>query len=356
MESMVCPFRSGWSHFLPPFPPLLPLTDGLNAYFLKNLDDVSTSLSNLDIAGTNETSLIAGAHTPHSPGQRGYAPTTTFLSLPWLVKWHVYTHLPSRDCIALSRTCRQMYSFNTLAYTHLQFLPPNSLFSLARSIYQLSEVLACSPHYAEAVRTIRIVGWDTVDIPEGCAHEAVYRALDDGVAALLEKSPHVYSFTLDLEQTKLINYLPKTFTTLILVRTIRDLRLASFLVPSYTVENNPLLVPVPNETPPAYRRVCLSVCSGEWLPILMHDPRNLRWLAFSVLDTDKAPQPGNTNWAMTLRQVAEAATELETLALNDGGHFDVEEIGQILQFGFVRESIDVVLSFHQLIMARTTTK
>lgn len=318
---------------------------------MQNVDDVSTSLSNLDIATTNENSPIADAHPPNSPKQRRHAPTTTFLSLPWSVKWHVYTHLPSRDCIALSRTCRQMYSFNTFAYTHLQFLPPNSLFSLARSIYRLSEVLACSRHYADAVRTVRIIGWNTVDIPEGCTHEAVYRALDDGIAALLEKSPHVYSFILDLNQSKAINYFPKTFTALTLVRTIRNLRLATFLVPSYTAENNPLLAPVPNETPPAYQRVCLSVCSGEWLPILMHDPRNLRWFAFNVLDTDKAPQPGDTNWAMTLRRVAEAATELETLALSGGRHFDAEALGQMLQFGFVRASVVAVLSFHRLITA-----
>ena len=303
---------------------------------LKNVDDVSTSLSNLDIAIANENSLIGDAHPPNSPEQRPHAPTTTFLSLPWLVTCHVYTYLPSRDCLALSCTCRQMCSFNTLAYTHLQFLPPNSLFSLARSIYMLSEVLACTPPYAEAVRTVRIVGWNAVDIPEGCVHEEVYRALDDGIATLLEKSPHVYSFALDLSQTKAINYFPKTFTTLIPVRTIRDLRLATFLVPSYTAEDSPLLAPVPNEAPPAYQRVCLNVCSGEWLPILMHDPRNLRWFAFSVLDTDGAPEPRDTNWAMTLRRVAEAATELETLVLNGGGHFDAEALGQMLQFGFVR--------------------
>ena len=314
------------------------------------VNDVSTSLSNLDIATE----------------QRRHAPTTTFLSLPWLAKWHFYTYLPSRDCIALSRTCRQMYIFNTSAYTHLQFLPPNSLFSLSRSMYRLSEVLARSRHYAEAVRTVSIVGWNTLDIPESCTYEEVYRTLDDGIAALLEKSPHVFSFTLDLDQSKAINDFPKTFTTLTLVRTIRDLRLATFLVPSYTAENNPLLASVPDETPPAYQRVCLSVCSGEWLPILMHDPRNLRWFAFHVLDTDKAPQPGDgdengctdwdTNWVMTLRRVAEAATELETLVLHSGRHFDAKALGQMLRFGFVRASIVAVLSFHRLIMARTTTK
>ena len=200
-------------------------------------------------------------------------------------------------------------------------------------------MLACSPHYAEAVRTIRIVGWDTVDLPEDAAHEAVYRTLDYGIATLLEKSPRVYSFALDFSQTKTINYFPRTFTTLIPVRTIRDLRLATFLVPSYTYtgEVNPLLARVPNDAPPpAYQRVCLNVCSGEWLPILMHDPRNLRWFAFSVFDTDRAPKPGDTNWAMTLRRVSEAATELETLILNGGGHFDAEALGQMLQIGFVR--------------------
>jgi len=223
-------------------------------------------------------------------------------------------------------------------------------------MYRLSEELVRSRHYAEAVRTVRIVGWNTLDIPESCTYEAAYKALDDGIAALLENSPHVYSFTLDLNQSKAINYFPKTFTALTLVRTIRDLRLATFLAPSYTAENNPLLAPAPDETPPAYQRVSLSVCSGEWLPILMRDPRNLRWFAFHVLDTDKAPQPGDTNWAMTLRHVAEAATELETLVLHSGRHFDAEALGQMLRFGFVRASIVAVLSFHRLITARTTTK
>jgi hypothetical protein len=70
----------------------------------------------------------------------------------------------------------------------------------------------------------------------------------------------------------------------------------------------------------------------------MHDPRNLRWFGFSVLD--KAWKPGDTNWAMTLRRVAEAATELETLVLN-GKHFDADALGQILQLGFVRVSVTV---------------
>jgi hypothetical protein len=232
-----------------------------------------------------------------------------------------------------------MYGFNAFAYTHLQFLPPNSLFSLARSVYQLAEVLAGSPQYAEAVRTIRIVGWDTVDIPEGYDHETVYKALDEGVTALLKHAPHVYSLTLDLNPTKAINYFPRTFTTLIRVRTIRDLRLATFLVPTYTVETSPLRERIPDEAPPAYERVCLDVGSGEWLPLVMHDPRNLRWFGFSVLD--KAWKPGDTNWALTLRRMAETAVELETLVLNNGRHFDADVLGQILQFGFVRASVEI---------------
>jgi len=232
-----------------------------------------------------------------------------------------------------------MYDFNAFAYTHLQFLPPNSLFSLARSVCQLADVLACSPQYAEAVRTIRIVGWNTVDIPEGCDHEAVYKALDEGVTTLLKHASHVYSLALDLNPTKAINYFPKTFTKLIRVRTIRNLRLATFLVPTYTAETSPLRERVPNEAPPAYERVCLDVGSGEWLPLVMHDPRNLRWFGFSVLD--KAWKPGDTNWAMTLRRMAETAAELETLVLNNGRHFDADVLGQILQFGFVRASVEI---------------
>jgi hypothetical protein len=244
-----------------------------------------------------------------------------------------------------------MYSFNTFAYTHLQFLPPNGPFSLARSIYRLSEVIVCSQHYAEAVRTVRIVGWSTIDVPEGYDNETVYKAIDEGITALLENIPHVYSFTLDLNLTKAINYFPKTFTTLTRVRTIRDLRLATFLVPTYTAENNPILGHTPDEAPPAYERVCLNICSGEWLPVLMHDPRNLRWFGLTMLD--KFWKPGDTNWIMTLRRIAEAATELETLVLNYGKHFDADALGQMLQFGFVRTSVDC--SFVRRLIAVWTT-
>jgi hypothetical protein len=183
------------------------------------------------------------------------------------------------------------------------------------------------------------VGWNTADIPEGFGQEEVYKALDEGVTALLGNAPHIYSFTLDLNPTRAINYFPKTFAKLVLVRTIHDLRLATFLAPTYTAESNPLLERILNEAPPAYERMCLSVCSGEWLPVMMHDPRNLRWFGFSVLD--KAWKPGDTNWAMTLHRVAEAATELETLVLNNGKHFDADALGQMLQFGFVRVSATV---------------
>jgi len=140
-----------------------------------NVDDVSANFSNLSVT------------------------TNTFLSLPWLVKWHIYMNLYSRDCIALSSTCRQMYDFNTFAYTHLLFLPPNSLFSLARSIQRLSEVLARSPRYAEAVRTLRIVGWNAIDIPGSLDPHIVYRSLDEGVSSVLEKAPHIFLLTLDLD-------------------------------------------------------------------------------------------------------------------------------------------------------------
>jgi hypothetical protein len=310
---------------------------------LQNVDEASSGPSNLGVAIANESSqpmpqesLMTDTLPPRSPGGKRHTSTSTFLSMPWKVKWRVYTHLPSRDCIALSRTCRQMYGFNTFAYTHLQFLPPISLYSLARSVYQLAEELARSPSYAEAVRTIRIVGWNTVEIPESCDHETVYKALDEGVTGLLKHAPHVYSLTLDLNPSRAVNYFPKTFAALIRVRTIRDLRLATFLVPTHTVESGSLLEGVPDEAPPAYERVSLDVGSGEWLPLVMRDPRNLRWFGFSVLE--KAWKPGDTNWAITLRRIAERATKLETLVLNSGRHFDADVLGQILQFGFVRAS------------------
>ncbi|KAI0299033.1 hypothetical protein B0F90DRAFT_1668851 [Multifurca ochricompacta] len=302
-----------------------------------NIDDVSTSFSSLNITTTttNEYSRLAAREVQvadtlqKQPGSERHFP---FLPLPWLAKWRIYTHLPTKDCIALSSTCRQMYKFNTFAYTHLQFTPPNTLFSLARSISLLGEVLACSPHYVEAVRTIRIVGWNTMNIPEGWDHDVVYNALDEGIMCLLEYGRHVYSLTLDLSLTKSINYLPKTFTALTRVRTIRDVRLATFLPPTYAPESNPPLSSDPDEEPPAYERVSLSVCSGGWLPIMMRDPRKLRWFGFSIWD--KGWHSGDVTWAMTLGRIAEVAAELETLVLSGGKHFDPNILGEVLQFGF----------------------
>src|SRR5579863_9908501 len=109
MELMVCPFCSlgpisSASLLLPLLSP--PPTPRANASSLQNVDAVS-------IADT-------------LPRKRHASTTNAFLSLPRDVTLRVYTHLPSRDCIALSRTCHQMYYFNALAYTHLVFLPPNS--------------------------------------------------------------------------------------------------------------------------------------------------------------------------------------------------------------------------------------
>ncbi|KAI0255568.1 hypothetical protein BJV78DRAFT_684903 [Lactifluus subvellereus] len=302
-----------------------------------DVDDISAGFSNLNIHVTSENNQLIPQEvlvTDELPKPLGHERHFPFLSLPWLAKWRIYTHLSSRDCIALSRTCRHMYKFNTLAYTHLQFLPPNNLFSLARSVCQLGQVLACSPHYSEAVRTIRIVGYNAPNIPEGCDGEAVYKALDEGVVTLLEHGRHVYSLTLDFNPSRAIAYFPHTFTTLLRIRTIRDLRLTPFLPPSYRPESIPPQEIVPCEEPPAYERVCLSVCSGSWLPIIMRDPRRLRWFGFSMWD--KRWQPGDTNWAMTLRRVAEAATELGTLVLNGGRPFDADMLGQMLQIGFER--------------------
>ena len=289
------------------------------------MDDVSANFSNLSVT------------------------TNTFLSLPWLVKWHIYMNLYSRDCIALSSTCRQMYDFNTFAYTHLLFLPPNSLFSLARSIQRLSEVLARSPRYAEAVRTLRIVGWSAIDIPGSLDPHIVYRSLDEGVSSILEKAPHIFLLTLDLDLTRAVHQFPQTFAALTRVRTMRHLRLATFLTPTY---HNPLLERIPIETPPAYERVSLRVCSGGWLPIVMQDPRKLRWFGLTMLN--EARSPGDTNWAVTLHRVAEAATELETLVLENGEHFDADSLGQMLQFGFVRVFLAIPSAFRWLMTVYTT--
>ncbi|KAF8269618.1 hypothetical protein EI94DRAFT_934195 [Lactarius quietus] len=299
-----------------------------------NIDHISTSFSNLGIAFVPENNGLTAheAPIPHTFSKLNGAPQLfPFLSLPWQVKQRVYTHLQWRDCVALSITCRQMYRFNMLTYTHLQFLPPNTLYSLAHTICQLHALLACSPHYAEAVRSIRIVGWTTPDVPEGLDREAVYNALDEGIADLLKCGRNVYSLTLDLNLTKTFNHFPKTLSALAHVRTIRELSLTPFFPPTNMAESNP---PLDNEEPPAYEQVFLNLCSGGWLPIMMRDPRKLRWFALSM--ADEGWQPGDVNWATTLRRVAEASTNLETLVLSGGKHFDADILGETLRIGFTQ--------------------
>ena len=268
-----------------------------------------------------------------SPGENQHSATTTFLSLPWLLKWHIYTHLRSKDSIALSSTCSQMYDLNMFSYTHLQFLPPNSLFFLARSVHRLAEVLACSPHYALAVRTLRIVGWNVTNVREGYDIGMVYKALDEGVSIILQNAPQIHSLTLDFSLTKTIHRFSQTSATLARVRTIRNLRLAMFLVPM--AENDSLQERTPDQAPPAYERVSLRVGSGARMPAIMQDPRNLRWFKFMVVGTWS---PGDKGWDMTLQRVAEAATELETLVLGAEQDFEANTLGQLLQSGFVRVS------------------
>lgn len=300
-----------------------------------NIDCISASFSNLGITFIAENKGLTAREAPIAHA-RAFSksnetqPPFPFLALPWPAKQRVYTHLPSKDCIALFSTCHQMYKLNTFAYTHLQLLPPNSLFSLALSVCKLGAVLACSPHYAEAVRSIRIVGWTTSNVPSGLDREA-YDALDKGIASLLEHGRHVYSLTLDLNLTKTFNYFPKTLTALAHVRTIRNLCLTPFYPPTYTAESSPPPLDV-SEGPPAYEQVFLNVCSSGWLPIMMRDPRKLRWFALSMADKDW--QPGDTNWAMTLRRIAEAATQLESLVLSGSQHFDTDILGQTLRVGF----------------------
>ena len=308
--------------------------------FLQNIDIVSdvvsAGFSNLSIAFVIDNKGLAPPQAPiaHAQSDAIQRPFP-FLFLPLPVQQRVYMHLRSRDCIALSSTCHQMYQLNTLAYTHLEFLPTNSLFSLAQTIYQLGTVLACSPHYAGAVRTIRIVGWTSPDVPAGWDGAVVHDALDKGIVCLLEHAAHVCSLTIDLNLTKTINCLPKTFSALAThARTsIRQLSLTQFAPPTYTAaESSPPLL----DDPPAYEQVSLNVCSGAWLPIMMRDPRKLRWFALSMADS-KDWQPGDTIWAMTLHRIAESATELETLVLSGGAqNFDADILGQTLRIGFVR--------------------
>ncbi|KAI0268404.1 hypothetical protein BGY98DRAFT_353316 [Russula aff. rugulosa BPL654] len=211
-----------------------------------------------------------------------------------------------------------MYGFNTFAYTHLQFLPPNSLFSLARSVHRLAEVLACSPHYRQAVRTLRISGWNVINLPDGYNIGVVYNALDEGVTTILNNAPHINSLTLDLILTRGVHRFSRTFATLTRLRTVRNLRLTMFHVPMCTAENESLqeLERIPDDqAPPAYERVSLRVHSGVGLPVIMQDPRKLRWFWFGVLE--KGWNRGDNNWELTLRRVAEAATEIETLILEN---------------------------------------
>ena len=320
-----------------------PLHSWLTLVIAKNVDDVSERISSLGIAAATQNSqsipLTVEAHPPTSLGENQHpaGAGATFLALPWLVKWHIYTHLHSKDCIALSSTCRQMYSFNTFAYTHLQFLPPNSLFSLARSVYLLATVLACSPHYAQAVRTLRIVGWNAINVPSGTNLGMAYNALDEGVTTILKNSPNVHSLTLDLNLTKTIHCFPRTFAALTRVHSVRNLCLEMFLVPMCLDENDTVQKRTPDQAPPAYERVTLRVCNGARLPVMMQDPRNLRWFMFTVLD--KSGNPGDNIWAITLQRVTEAATELETLVLGNKQHFDPNTLGQMLRSGFVRVCI-----------------
>jgi hypothetical protein len=242
-----------------------------------------------------------------------------------------------------------MYDFNTFAYTHLQFLPPNSLFSLASYVHRLAEVLVSSPHYAQAVRTLRIVGWNAINVPDGYTLETVYAALDEGVAAILKNAPQIHSLTLDLNLSKKVHCFPVTFATLARVRTVRNLRLTPFLVPICMAENDNQQGHTPEQAPPAYERISLRMCSGPRLPVIMQDPRNLRWFGFTVLDR-VGNRGGDQNWAMTLRRVAEEATELETLVLENGQQFDPNTLGQMLQSGFVRVVSEAISPFWWLIM------
>ena len=169
--------------------------------------------------------------------------------------------------------------------------------------------------------------------PTATTSRMVYKFLDEGVTTILKNAPQIYSLTLDLNLTKAIHRFSQTIATLTRVRTVRNLRLAMFLVPVCMAENNSLQEPTPDQAPPAYEQVSLRVCSGERLPVIMQDPRNLRWFGFAILGIWNR---GGKNWDMTLQRVAEAATELETLVLENGEHFDANTLGQILQSGFVR--------------------
>lgn len=242
-----------------------------------------------------------------------------------------------------------MYDYNTFAYKYLQFLPPNSLFSLARSIHQLAEVLVRSPHYARAVRMLRIIGWNATNIPDGCQCDfgMLYRALDKGVMTILKNAPHISTLTLDFIPTRAIHVFPQTLATLTLVRTVRNLRLAMFLVPMCMAENDSLQERTPDQAPPAYECVNLVVGRGARLPVIMQDPRKLRRFRFTVLGIWNQ---GDKNWDMTVQRVAEAATELEILVLENMEHFEANTLGQILQSGFVRVS-EAVSPFWWLITA-----
>ena len=234
-----------------------------------------------------------------------------------------------------------MYSFNTFAYTHLQFLPPNSLFSLACTVNRLAEVLACTPHYAQAVRTLRIVGWCTVNIPDGYNREKVYNALDGGVNSILKNAPHIHSLTLDFNLSREIHFFPQTFAALAQVRTVRHLRLTPFLVPMCKPEDdNNWQERTPEQAPRAYERISVRMCGGPHLPVIIQDPRNLRWLGFTLLE--KIGSRGDQNWALTIQRVAEAATELETLVLENWERFDSNTLGPMLQSSFVRVASEVV--------------
>lgn len=234
-----------------------------------------------------------------------------------------------------------MYSFNEFAYTHLRFLPPNSLYSLARSVHRLAEVLRRSPLYAQAVRTLFIVGWNAVNVPDGYDVGVVYNGLDECITTILKNTQNIHLLGLDLNMTRKIHRFSRTFAALTQVRSLRSLRLRMFVVPMSMTEGDgdPLQERTPDQALPAYERMSMTVCSGAGLPVIMQNPWNLRWFTFTVLDKPEGWDQGDNNWAMTLQRVAQVATELETLVLGNMEHFDADTLGQILESGFVRVCI-----------------
>lgn len=286
--------------------------------YRQNVDDVSERISNLGITTATENSqpiprdlLALEAHPPTLLGENQHSATTTttFLSLPFLVKWHIYTHLHSKDCIALSAVHPSKQSLLRCALCPPTRRGARVLTSLrAGGAHVPYRRLECNqrPRRLRLQNGVRISGRGRSDYTK-------------------ERTTHLLAHLgsqFDQRGPLLLTNLGNTHTS------------------AHRPQPTPRSVFGPNvqcrERLPAgthSRRSTACVRAGK---------RKLRWFAFTILGNRNR---GDRNWDMTLQRVTEAATELETLVLESGEHFDANSLGQMLQSGFERGVLGKLRSF-----------